>query len=296
MTQPLRNPEAAWSRAVTPATIDRAEVERRLGPTTERIEVLAGGFANRNVRVGDRVLRIKDPSTVEKERTLLSRPWRAFRTPRVLDAGEDFLVLEHLPLVPLDDGPATAASVGRALAEIHAVTYPETGLLAGDLTIAKPFPPEGWTHYGGGYARFMLGEAEPFLDSALAARVRAFLDGVDDGPAAPVGAPVLSHCDFKVSNLHLLPTGELVVLDWEFAWAGPRLLDVGQLLRWQPPEPFVRAFADAYVAAGGELVGDWRRIAASVDLGSMLGVYAHNPIMRTTDDIPRRIAQIVDGE
>ena len=293
----LRNPERAWSAAVTPATIDRAEVERRIGATDEPLEVLAGGFASLNVRVGrDRVLRIKrDPATLDKERTLLSRPWRELRTPRVLLWGEDFLVLEHLPLLPLTDAPATGAAVGRALAEIHAVTYPETGVLAGDLSIARPFPPDGWTHYGGGYARAMLGEAEPFLDPALVARVRAFVDELDDGSAAPVGTPVLSHCDFKVSNLHLMPGGELVVLDWEFAWAGPRLLDIGQLLRWQPPEPFVRAFADGYRAGGGELVDGWRRIAASVDLGSLLAVFAHNPIMRTTDDIPRRIVETLDA-
>ena len=36
--------------------------------------------------------------------------------------------------------------------------------------------------------------------AAVAAR-----DGLD--------VPVLCHCDFKVSNLHVMPAGELVVLD-----------------------------------------------------------------------------------
>jgi phosphotransferase family enzyme len=290
--EPLRNPEVSWSRAATQATIDRAEVERRIGPTSEPIEVLSGGFANVNVRVGrDRVLRIKgDLSTLAKEVTLLRRPWRSFRTPSVLATGDDFLVLEHLALAPLP--PTAGAAAGRALAEIHAITYPEMGLLAGDLSIAVPIPDDSGI---GGYVRAMLREAEPFLDATLAARVRAHLEAIADDAAAAMYQPVLTHCDFKVSNLHVTPTGELVVLDWEFAWAGPRLMDVGQLLRWHPPEPFVRAFAGAYRDGGGVLADGWRRIAAAIDLGHMLGVFAHNPIMRTTDDIPQRIAETLDA-
>jgi hypothetical protein len=33
-------------------------------------------------------------------------------------------------------------------------------------------------------------------------------------------------------------------------------MDIGQLLRWHPPESFVRAFADAYRAGGGVLIDD----------------------------------------
>ena len=293
--EPLRNPELAWSRAITPRTIDRAEIERRIGPTSEPIEVLSGGLANINVRVGrDRVLRIKRGPTSAKETTLLRRSWRSFRTPSVLATGEDFLVLEHLELRPLP--PTAGAAVGRALAEIHATTYPETGALGGDLSIEQPFPPDGWTemHRSVGYVRAMLDEAEPFLDAAVTLRLRAFLDGDPDGGDVEPDTPVLSHTDFKVSNLHVTPAGELVILDWEFAWAGPRLLDVGQLLRWNPPEPFVQAFAAAYREGGGRLVDGWRRFAALIDLGNMLAVYAHNPIVRTTDDIPRRIAETID--
>ena len=243
-----------------------------------------------------RVLRIKDPSTVAKEKTLLSRPWRSFRTPSVLASGEDFLLLELLELSPLP--PTAGAAVGRALAEIHGTTYAETGFLDGELALATPFPPDGWTqlHHGAGYASAGLDEAAPFLDAALAARVRAFLDELAENDDAAPDTPVLSHTDFKLSNLHVTPAGELVVLDWEFAWAGPRLLDIGQLLRWHPPESFVQAFASAYRDGGGLLVGGWRRFAAIIDLGSLLFVYAHNPIMRTTDDIPRRVIETIDAE
>jgi hypothetical protein len=283
----------AWSRSVMLAAIDRAEVTRRIGPTTEPIEVLSGGFANLNVRVGrDRVLRIKrSGSTLAKEVTLLGRPWRSFRTPSVLATGDDFLVLEFLELAPLP--PTAGAAAGRALAEIHETRYPEMGELAGDLSIAEPMPDGG--EGIGGYVRAMLREAEPFLDPALPPRITAHLDAIADDAAAAMDAPVLTHSDFKVSNLHVVPTGELIVLDWEFAWAGPRLMDVGHLLRWHPPLPFVRAFAGAYRDGGGVLPDGWRRIAAAIDLGNMLAVFAHNPVMRTTDEIPRRMAETLDA-
>jgi hypothetical protein len=71
------------------------------------------------------------------------------------------------------------------------------------------------------------------------------------------------------------------------------MLDIGQLLRWHPPESFVGAFADAYRGGGGVLIDGWRSIAAAIDIGSMLGVFAHNQVARSTPDIERRLAEIV---
>ncbi|HTE51414.1 MAG TPA: hypothetical protein VK698_11260 [Kofleriaceae bacterium] len=106
----LPHPERAWYHGGAAKTIDRSEVERRIGPTPEPIEALAGGLANTNVRIGrDRVLRVDDPSRLAKEASLLRRPWRALRTPAVLATGDDFLLLEFLELRPL---PATAGGCG----------------------------------------------------------------------------------------------------------------------------------------------------------------------------------------
>jgi thiamine kinase-like enzyme len=142
----------------------------------------------------------------------------------------------------------------------------------------------------------MLSEAAPYLDPSLAARIAAFLDSNAYAARDGLDVPVLCHCDFKTSNLHVTPEGELVVLDWEFAWAGPRLIDIGQLLRWHPPESFVRPFADAYRAGGGVLIDGWRSIAEAIDIGSMLAVFAHNEVARSTPDIERRLAEIVAGQ
>lgn len=291
----LQNPERSWHGAAA-AAIDRAEVERRIGATREPIEVLAGGLHNINVRVGrDRVLRIqRDPATLGKQTTLLRRPWRWLRTPAVLATGADFLLLELLELRPL---PASAGeAVGRALAEIHAFTYHRTGDLDSDLALATPFPGDGTGGFAArGYGRYGLSEAAPYLDPGLAARIAAFLDGDEHAGRDALDVPVLCHCDFKLSNLHTTPAGEVVVLDWEFAWAGPRLIDIGQLLRWNPPASFVQEFEHGYRAGGGVLVDGWRRIAAAIDIGSLLSVFAHNELARSTPDIERRIDEIIAG-
>jgi hypothetical protein len=178
-------------------------------------------------------------------------------------------------------------AVGRALAEIHALTYAKTGDLGADLSLVTPSPYEGFAARGYGHA--MLSEAEPHLDPALAARIAALLDG--DAYAARDGlhVPVLCHCDFKVSNLHVTPAGELVVLDWELAWGRVAADRHRPALALHPPEPFVCAFVDAYRAGGGVLIDGWRSIAEAIDVGSMLGVFAHN-------EVERRLTEIVAGE
>ena len=72
----------------------------------------------------------------------------------------------------------------------------------------------------------------------------------------------LVHADYKRSNLLLQPSGSGwkvgAVLDWEFAFAGPSLIDVGLFLRAGRalPEGFREAFASCYQDAGGELPAD----------------------------------------
>jgi aminoglycoside phosphotransferase (APT) family kinase protein len=296
---PLPNPELEWMRAPT-QLVSRDEVERRIGPTGDALQLLGGGMSNVNIRVGRaRVLRIyrgldessldRDPSIVGKEAALASRDWRAFRTPRVLARGPDFLVFEYLEHSPLSEPHGSA--VGRALAEIHAVTYPAIGFLGENLTVTRPLGDGDFTPRMYGHSQ--LADAGPLIETALAARIARFLDTEPLAARDAVDVPVLTHSDFKTSNVHWGVDGRPVILDWEFAWSGSRYVDLGQLLRWQPSEPFVRDFEAAYIAGGCLLFADWRRFAELVDLGSLLGLY-RNPAARTTDHVVRRIVETIE--
>jgi hypothetical protein len=94
----LPNPEREWERPQRTISIDRAEVERRIGSTTEPLEVLSGGLANLNVRIGrDRVLRIHrgEPGRVAKEAALLRA--RGARLEHLSSAGQRGSRLVVLP-------------------------------------------------------------------------------------------------------------------------------------------------------------------------------------------------------
>ena len=287
------------------ASLDRDEVERRIGPTTDTLTLLAGGLSNVNIRIGrDRVLRIyhgldsgtifRDEAIVGKEATLASRGWRSFQTPQVLARGRDFLLFEYVDHALLSE--MHGAAVGRALAEIHEITFAATGLLREDLSLARPAEwgsPDNDEFTARMYGHTQLDGARSFLEPEIAARISQFLDADPVARRNAVDVPVLTHADFKASNVHWAVTGMPLVLDWEYAWAGSRYMDIGQLFRWRPPEPFVRDFETAYVNYGGVLVEDWQRLAETVDLGSLIGLYRRAEA-RTTEHVMRRIIETID--
>ena len=141
------------------------------------------------------------------------------------------------------------------------------------------------------------------MPSALCAEVTLALETSVPALRAAAGAPVLLHGDFKPSNLHWTSRDELLVLDWEFAYAGSNLSDIGQILRWRPPDAFVQGFAESYSANGGHLVADWCRWAATFDLVNLAGLLA-NTIQQgqdasltalVTDDVQRRIEETLSA-
>jgi fructosamine-3-kinase len=257
----LANPERSWAPPVA-TRIERSEVERRIGAFEGDVEVLGGGLANTNVRVGGRVLRIyrRDRHALPKEAALLERGWHSFRVPRVLGRGEDFLLLEELVLVPLDDTAEDGARAGHALAEIHSVKPGRSGFLDAELSVREPFDDVFSV-----LRDHALGCLERRRD--LREEVRRFVERHEAGLREAMRDPVLLHADFKASNI--FRCGEsLVVLDWEFAWSGPALMDVGQLFRWGTSEEFASAFAQAY----GRLAPAWRRCAEDLDLFNLAGL------------------------
>jgi hypothetical protein len=96
-------------------------------------------------------------------------------------------------------------------------------------------------------------------------------------------------------NLGWLPeAGDVVVFDWEFAWAGPALFDLGQLLRWNPPDAFVAGVERGYRAAGGQLPARWQRLAELFDLFNLIGFLDHpRACDRRIADTLERVRQTV---
>lgn len=60
-------------------------------------------------------------------------------------------------------------------------------------------------------------------------------------------SPVLLHGDFKPFKLRWGNDDRLLVLDWEFSYAGPGLMEIGELCRWGIVQPFRRSFETSYI-------------------------------------------------
>src|SRR5262245_21045895 len=239
--------DAAWERSVAlPPDLDAlcSPHERRWPDLSGKPrEVLGGGLRSLNVRVGsDRVVRLAlaEEHDLEKEAALLRLVSPDVRVPRLLDAAPRALLLEHVPHEDLPAAVDVAARVGRAAARIHAHRFERSGMLDGDLRVREPFP-TAWDALRG-WAEAAIARSAGRRLGDRAARVVAAWEAEGTALRAACASPRLVHADFKPANVKWIPgEREVLVLDWEFAWAGPPLADLGQFLRWGAPEPFVAA-------------------------------------------------------
>jgi aminoglycoside phosphotransferase (APT) family kinase protein len=82
----------------------------------------------------------------------------------------------------------------------------------------------------------------------------------------------LVHSDYNPKNLIVAPGpggwSVAAVLDWEFAYSGCPLADIGNMLRFRAeiPAPFAEALITGYRGAGGELPARWRELSEALDL------------------------------
>jgi aminoglycoside phosphotransferase (APT) family kinase protein len=269
----------------------RGEIVERIGEFDGAFRTLSGGHANTNVRIGqDRVLRIyrRDVTALHLEANLLGRAWETFRVPGILKQGPDYLLMEFVPHAPVQTSREHGAAVGRALAEIHAYALEAPGFLDSDAhSVENPF--DGFVDEVIDYVRSSDGTPKE-ARVAIPSELEAHRGGIE----ALASSPVLLHGDYKASNVHWAEDGQPFVLDWEFAWSGPALADVGQLFRWEPPADFRHGFERAYRAAGGELPDDWLIWASRLDLINMIGLLERaEPGSRRHRDIVRRIQKTV---
>lgn len=293
-------PESTWERSVPLPDLDRAFLERHLGPWPELLALeplrLGGGLRSVVIRLGDVVARIGPEATVAKEEAIHRLVGERVRVAKVVDTRPGVLLLEHVPHEPLPPTPEAGRAAGRSAARIHAFALEEAGMLSPTLEIEEAFPSaldglRGWAEgLLEGLAGSRLGPA--------AARVRALWDAHELEMRDVSREPVLTHADYKPVNLKWLPDaghalgGRVLVLDWEFAWSGAAIFDAGMLMRWDPPEPFVRGFEEGCRDEGAPLPRGWRRMAMLFDLFNLVGFLGQEGERRRRDaDLLRRVRE-----
>jgi tripeptide aminopeptidase len=231
-----------------------------------------------------------------------------FRLPWMVTTWIDGLPLPAaLAALTLEDTPSLAASLGAAAAAIGAFTFPASGFFGRDLSIAEPL--DAPTEMTRERLRALLfdGAAGSRLGVALSERLWRAIEAHVDELDALAGRVGLVHADFRDSNLLVAREGSAWhvtgALDWEFAFAGPALFDLGSLLRREEtvlPPGFAARVVTAYRAAGGFAPPGWRRMTLLMDLMNLCG-FAEMPDSRgemltdVTSLIERTVARLEAG-
>jgi aminoglycoside phosphotransferase (APT) family kinase protein len=287
--------DAAWLRRVLP------------GRRITAAEPLGGGYRNENIRlvtdggsyVLRRYLRGDAARTCAIEAALAVRlAAEAVPAAEVIAAdpeggaaGLPLLLARHMPGVMVSEAvarePAAAAGLGaaagRALAAIGAVTFPGGGAFTGpDLVPSPEALPASLPEFLESCLR--AGNAAGALSPAEIGRLRALAAAAADPLARSVGrARQLVHSDYNGKNL-LAVGGDgrwsiSAVLDWEFAFSGSPLTDVGNMLRFRACRPagFAGGFVAGYRDAGGQLPERWREISEALDLYALADFLTRPP-------------------
>jgi Ser/Thr protein kinase RdoA (MazF antagonist) len=289
--------QQGWERRYPFLELGREALGRLLrrgfpGARVLEAEPLTAGLRNTNYRVRllgraePVVVRLytADPAACRREVALTTLVRSSVPVPEVLyadpRADPPLAVLRWIEGVKLDDllrsgdaadVQAAAFAAGTVLARIHTYQFGGSGFLGPDLRVARPLNiGTGWAGYidgflGRGQAGARLGaDLSRRLSRMAAANAGCVLRLRDDRS--------LVHADFKPWNLlvrRAAGTWTVAgVLDWEFAFAGPPLVDLAIFLRHEaslPPE-YARGFVAGYSLAGGHLPTDWRWVAKLLDL------------------------------
>lgn len=291
-----------WNRASELVQLDERELTVLIQTAVPGDEVVAaefaeGGLANTNIRLklkkrkNDLLLRLitRDGSQAGKEYNILRRIADIVPVPRVYDFAESnpinghpFILMEWLDQAQrfetILDSASNAellqmgSSIGSCLAAIHSVGFDACGFFDSELNVVVPI-----TIGGAGLVQFaeeclITKGGETRLGSALTKQVMAFLESESKLLDEWSGPPSLTHADFGGSNIlvrnHAGSWNVAAILDWEFAFSGSPLFDLGNLLRSpiQSIPGFVDAVARGYQRGGGTLPEEWRRMSLLVDM------------------------------
>lgn len=300
------DPTARWERRAPLVDLSSEELRALLavaapGRAIISAEVLSAGLVNTNYRIelerepSPVVLRLyaRDEAACAREErlsrlvagvvpapgVLYADPSAArFRLPWMLMTWMEGVPLpEALLALPPEEAPSLAAALGATAAAIGSFTFASSGFFAPDLSIAEPLdPPAEMTRV---LLRRLLfeGRAGERLGAALIGRLWSLVETHAGELDALAGRVALVHSDYRDSNLLVARDGAgwrvSGALDWEFAYAGPSLFDLGSLLRREAtlPPGFASHVVAAYRAGRGFAPPGWRRMTLLMDLMNLCG-------------------------
>jgi aminoglycoside phosphotransferase (APT) family kinase protein len=292
--------ETGWLRRFPQHPLSTRQIEQLLRPfasgaRVEEATLLAGGLRNTNYRLRlssqaePVVLRVFSATdelggAAGREAAIIRLIEARIPVPRVLHSapdadpqwnlmsfveGERFdLFLEH---ASVDRIAAASHDAGRVLAAIHSFAFRGPGWFGHDLSLGPtPWPNISWSQMLSGW--LTDGATGSHLQPRLRDRLLAFIAHHADRVEPLNGSSRLVHADFKPWNLLVADHRVVAVLDWEMAYSGNPMTDLGIYLRYSDrlPPAYREGFAAGYRDAGGELPADWFGLARLTDLTNLL--------------------------
>lgn len=290
------------------------------------IELLTGGRINTNFKVSFSsgkapvVLRLhkkgsasclKEAAVIELIKSTVSVPEILYVDAEGLDGSEPFSIMEFVEGLTFQQLKSTgdlsaihqaSSSVGRTLAAIGRYSFEKPGSLfvngANQLEVGEPF-----TRTADPVSEILDILLKPDLTQQrlgadLTRRVREFV--LTWAPSLPDMTDVsrLVHSDFGNRNIlvnEVSGTWKVVaVVDWEFAFSGSPLLDIGNFLRYDSVSAPLREpyFSRSFVEHGGELPDNWRNIVRVIDLTALVECLSHDYL---PEDATAEIIQLIQS-
>lgn len=288
---------SADARCLPPVELELGQIQHMLAPVLAGAEVVSverrdDGLVNTVYRVllaapqSALALRIyaSGIEAAEKERRILERVSMRLPVPGVLLAGAEaagaphpYVVYRWVDGITLNEcrrqfGPdallSLAEPLGRLLADVAAISVEGDVVSSIDVSAALVRTD---ARLRDGPARLRLGGT---LADALRDRLETAASRLEDSDCRRG----LVHGDFGARNVVVAPTDGAwrvaALLDWEHAFTGATLWDIGSLFRYA--RRYSSTFRDrlelGYRSAGGVLPGDRYRIARLLDATRLVGI------------------------
>jgi len=323
---PTPGDKATWKVVSPPPSLPLATAEALLTDWrgTHRVvsaEPLEGGIMNWNygIRLSGSaeqfVLRFYDrmPASCAKEARILSLVRDDVPVPHVLHANvhgaggyPPYCVLEFIDGISLRElrrrgdtkGVAEASyDAGRLLPRLTRHRFRRSGLLSAGLEVGDgPFTDASLTKVVEQFVSSSLFRRR--VDAGLLARILELVRSNADRFPGSDAEVVLVHGDFNSPNIlvreHHGSWRVAAILDWEFAFAGPLLCDVGNMLRYERPDQprYEPHFSRGLLDGGWRAPADWFLRARLADLPALCELL-------TRDDVPDAVVDelldLVDG-
>jgi Ser/Thr protein kinase RdoA (MazF antagonist) len=173
-----------------------------------------------------------------------------------------------------------AQDAGIYLGELRRLRLPQGGFFQEDLSIRPYSPEEEFLPYVLNLLNDKIVQASlgTELHQATTQLVQA-----QAGMLPPENEANLTHADYDPANMLVQETPDgwkiSAILDWEFAFAGTYLLDIGMMLRYahKLPACYEKSFISGLERDSGPLPAQWKKQAKLMDLLCLLQLAHYNP-------------------